>query len=160
MLIVAILGPGTLTPTLAAIVVSIPLFARVVRAAALSEREKEYVLASRALGSPPGRIMARTLLPAVLPVILVQAAIVAALSVQLEASLSFLGLGVRPPTPSLGAMLQSARGFLYTSPTYGIFPGLFLALITMAFLIVANALGARTQRGAEVLPLPESGARS
>lgn len=141
MLIVAILGPGTETPTLAAVIVSIPLFARVARATTLSEREKEYVLAARALGASPFRIMSRTVLPAIFPVIRVQAAIVAALAVQLEASLSFLGMGVRPPTPSLGAMLQTARGFVYAAPTYGVFPGVFLVLITMALLVVANALG-------------------
>jgi len=145
MSIVAILGPSTETPTLAAIVVSIPLFARVARASTLSEREKEYVLAARALGAPPFRIMFRTILPAILPVVRVQAAIVAALAVQLEASLSFLGMGVRPPTPSLGAMLQTARGFVYTAPTYGVFPGVFLVLITMALLVVANTLGRQSQ---------------
>jgi peptide/nickel transport system permease protein len=85
--------------------------------------------------------MFRTLFPSVLPVIRVQAAIVAALAVQLEASLSFLGMGVRPPTPSLGAMLQTARGFVYSAPTYGVFPGVFLVLITMALLVVASTLG-------------------
>jgi peptide/nickel transport system permease protein len=141
MSIVAVLGPSTETPTLAAIIVSIPLFARVARAATLSEREKEYVLAARALGASRFRIMFRTILPTIFPVIRVQAAIVAALAVQLEASLSFLGMGVRPPTASLGGMLQAARGFVYIAPTYGVFPGVFLVLITMALLVVANTLG-------------------
>jgi peptide/nickel transport system permease protein len=141
MCIVAIIGPGTTTPTLAAVVVSIPLFARVARAAALTEREKEYVLAAQALGASPGRILVRTVLPAILPTIRVQAAIAAALAVQLEASLSFLGMGVRPPTPSLGAMLQTARGFVYSSASYGIFPGIALVIIIMALLMIANSLG-------------------
>ena len=145
MSIVAILGPSTVTPTIAAIIVSIPLFARIARARTLSEREKEYVLASRALGAPPFRIMFRTILPSITGVIYVQAAIVAALAVQLEASLSFLGMGVRPPTPSLGGMLQTASSFIYTAPTYGVFPGLMLVVITTALLIVANRLGRHSE---------------
>ena len=94
MIVVAIFGASKISPTAAAILITMPLFARVVRGAVLSERNKEYVLASRALGAGTMRLLARTLLPTVMPLILVQAAVAAALAVQLEAGLSFLGMGV------------------------------------------------------------------
>ncbi|MCU1488603.1 MAG: transporter permease protein [Acidimicrobiaceae bacterium] len=140
MTIVAIVGPSTATPVLATIVVSIPLFARVARASTLVERQKEYVLAARALGASSVRIMVRQILPAIMPVLRVQAAIAGALAVQLEASLSFLGMGVRPPTPSLGAMLNTARQYLSQSWSYGVFPGLGLFLIIMLLLMLANSM--------------------
>ena len=93
LIIVVILGPGTITPALAGVVVTLPLFARVARGSTLAEREKPYVLATRALGARQTRIIFRTLLPAIVPVIVVQAAIAAAFAILLEASLSFLGLG-------------------------------------------------------------------
>ncbi|MCU1494257.1 MAG: transporter permease protein [Acidimicrobiaceae bacterium] len=140
MTIVAIVGPSTATPVLATIVVSVPLFARVARASTLVERQKEYVLAARALGASSGRIMARQILPAIMPVLRVQAAIAGALAVQLEASLSFLGMGVRPPTPSLGAMLNTARQYLSQSWSYGVFPGLGLFGIIMLLIMLANSM--------------------
>ena len=140
MSIVAIVGPSTETPILAAIVVSVPFFARVSRAATLAEREKEYVLAARALGQSPVPIVIRQVLPAISGVLRVQAAIVGALAVQLEASLSFLGMGVRPPTPSLGAMLNAALQYLNQSWAYAVFPGLALMLIIALLLVLANAM--------------------
>ena len=143
MIIVGILGPSTLTPLIAAVAAFFPLFGRVIRSSALVERNKEYVLASRALGARPRRILLRTLLPTVLPVVYVQAAIVAAVSVQLEASLSFLGVGVPPPTPSLGSMLSEAEGFVSIAPLYAVFPGLALAVLIGGLVLFANALGSR-----------------
>jgi len=140
MSIVAIVGPSTETPILAAIIVSIPFFARVSRAATLAEREKEYVLAARALGQSSVPIIIRQILPAISGVLRVQAAIVGALAVQLEASLSFLGMGVRPPTPSLGAMLNAALQYLNQSWAYGVFPGLALMLVIGLLLALANAM--------------------
>ena len=86
-IIVVILGPGTITPALAGVVVTLPLFARVARGSTLAEREKPYVLATRALGARQTRIIFRTLLPAIVPVIVIQAAIAAAFAILLEASL-------------------------------------------------------------------------
>jgi peptide/nickel transport system permease protein len=143
MIVVAIFGASKTTPIAAAIFVTIPLFARVVRGSVLAERSKEYVIAAQALGASPGRILLRTLLPAVLPVVLVQAAIAGALAVQLEAGLSFLGIGVPPPNPSLGSMLFSAKGFLYNAPLYGVFPGVALTLLVGALVVLSNALEAR-----------------
>ena len=143
MLVVAIFGASTLSPMAAAIIITIPLFARVVRGAVLTERNKEYVTSSRALGASSTRILLRTLLPAVLPIVYIQAAIAASLAIQLEAGLSFLGLGVPPPNPSLGSMLFSAKGFLYNSPMYAVFPGIAITIVVGALIVFANALEAR-----------------
>jgi peptide/nickel transport system permease protein len=155
MIIVGILGPSVLTPLIAAVVAFFPLFGRVIRSSALVERNKEYVLASRALGASPRRILLRTLLPTVLPVVYVQAAIVAAVSVQLEASLSFLGVGVPPPTPSLGSMLSEAEGFVSIAPFYAIFPGLALAIVIGGLVVFANGLGSR--QAVNIVELEEFG---
>jgi peptide/nickel transport system permease protein len=143
MLVVAIFGASTLSPTIAAILITIPLFARVVRGSVLAERSKEYVTASRALGGSSSHVLFRTLLPSVLPVVYVQAAIAASLAIQLEAGLSFLGLGVPPPNPSLGGMLFASKGFLYNSPMYAVFPGIAITIVVGALIVFANALEAR-----------------
>jgi peptide/nickel transport system permease protein len=146
LVIVVLLGPGTTTPALAAVVVTLPLFARVARGSTLSEREKPYVLATRALGASQKRIILRTVFPAILPVIVVQAAIAAAFAILLEASLSFLGLGVRPPTPSLGAMVQDAQAYAYSDATYAIFPGVALAIVVGLFIALGNAIESPSTR--------------
>jgi peptide/nickel transport system permease protein len=159
MMIVAIFGASVLTPLVAAVVVFFPLFGRVIRASTLVERNKEYVLASRALGASTRRILLRTLLPSVLPVVWVQGAIVAAVAVQLEASLSFLGVGVPPPTPSLGSMLYSAQGFFGNAPLYGVFPGLALAVLIGGLVLFANALGSRESVSVTKLEIGQSESR-
>jgi ABC-type dipeptide/oligopeptide/nickel transport system permease subunit len=146
LVIVVLLGPGTITPALAAVVVTLPLFARVARGSTLAEREKSYVLATRALGASQRRIIFRTIFPAILPVIVVQAAIAAAFAILLEASLSFLGLGVRPPTPSLGAMVQDAEAYAYSDATYAIFPGITLGIIVGLFIALGNTLESPSTR--------------
>lgn len=157
MIIVAISGASVFTPLLAAVVVFFPLFGRVIRAAALVERNKEYVLASRALGASSRRILLRTLLPSVMPVVWVQGAIVAAVAVQLEASLSFLGVGVPPPTPSLGSTLFSAQGYVGAAPLYGVFPGVALAVLIGALVLFANALESRESVSVTKLEIGLSG---
>ena len=132
----AIIGPSSLTPMFATTVISIPLFARMVRGSALAESQKEYVTASRVSGASNLRIMMRTLLPSLRGIILVQAAIVGALAIQVEASLSFLGLGVPPPAPSLGGMVFSSLAFVRNSPLYGLFAGIALVLIIGSFMLL------------------------
>jgi peptide/nickel transport system permease protein len=85
-------------------------------------------------------IMTRTLLPNALPPLLVQVAISATWAVQLEAGLSFLGLGVKPPTPSWGQMLNISRGYLYRAPWYGLYPGIALMLLVLSLNVLADSL--------------------
>ena len=145
--LLTVLGQGFLTSTVAVTVVSVPAFARLMRASVLSEKEQDYVLASRSMGARPARIMAGTLLPNCLAPIIVQAGFIATWAVLLEASLSFLGLGAKPPQPSWGEMLSTSKAYLYRAPWYGIFPGIALTLSVLAFFTLGEAAQRRLGRG-------------
>jgi peptide/nickel transport system permease protein len=140
--LIAVLGQGWINGALAVTIVSIPAFARLTRASVLTQKQLEYVLAARTSGASSWRIMLRTLLPNCLGPLIVQAAFVATWAILLEAALSFLGLGVRPPTPSWGQMLSAGKTHLYRAWWYGFFPGLALTLVVLSF----NAIGETAQR--------------
>jgi dipeptide transport system permease protein len=108
----------------------------------MQEKVREYVIAARTIGAGTPRILFRTILPNCLGPLLVQAAFVATWAILLEASLSFLGLGVSPPTPSWGQMLSAGKTNLYRAWWYGFFPGLALTLVVLSL----NTLGETTQR--------------
>jgi ABC-type dipeptide/oligopeptide/nickel transport system permease subunit len=135
--LVAVLGQGTANAAIAVAVVSVPGFARLTRASTLAQKQLDYVAAARAIGASHGRIMIRTVLPNCLGPLVVQAALAAATAILLEAALSFLGLGVKPPTPSWGQMLSTGKDFLYRAPWYGLYPGVALTLVVLAL----NRLG-------------------
>ena len=138
--LIAVLGQGAVNGMIAVIIVSIPAFARLVRASTLQQKEMEYVEASRVIGASHLRIMLRTVLPNCLAPLLVQVAINATWAVLLEAALSFLGLGVQPPTPSWGQMLNVSRNYLYRAPWYGLFPGVFLTMLVLSLNTVSDWL--------------------
>ncbi len=138
--ILAILGPGSMTAMLAVAIVNIPAFARLTRANVLVEKEKDYVMASRAVGSRPGRILFRSILPNVMATLLVQITVSIAGAILLEAALSFLGLGTPLPAPSWGSMLSIGRGYLGQAPWYGIFPGLAITLLVMGLYLLGDGL--------------------
>lgn len=138
--LIAVLGQSVVNSTIAVIVVSIPAFTRLVRAVVLQQREMEYVEAARMVGASDWWIMTRTILPNALPPLFVQMAINATWAVQLEAGLSFLGLGVKPPNPSWGQMLNASRDYLYRAPWYGVFPGIFLLLLVLSLNVLADSL--------------------
>jgi peptide/nickel transport system permease protein len=138
--IIAVLGPGALNAVLAVAVVSIPAFARIARASTLALKEREFVLAARAMGGGPGYLVFRTILPNALSPLLVQATVAAAYAILLEAALSFLGLSTRPPEPSWGSMLNTGRSFLYQAPWYGLFPGLVLTATVLSLNGIADGL--------------------
>ena len=140
MAVVAILGPGTLTTTIAIGIVYIPVFARVTRASVLSVREEVYVRASRSLGAGPGRLIARHVLPNVSAPIIVQTSLSLAFAILSEASLSFLGLGVQPPDPSWGRMLFDARAFFLDAWWMSVFPGLAVFVTVLACNLLGDAL--------------------
>jgi peptide/nickel transport system permease protein len=140
MAVVAVLGPNSLDAIIAVGIVSIPAFLRLARASALSQREKEYVEASRAMGAHAHYIVFRTILPNCYAPIIVQMTVAAAQAILLEAALSFLGLGTIPPDPSWGAMLNTGRSFLNQAPWYAIFPGLTLTILILALNFLADAL--------------------
>ena len=138
--IVAVLGPTLLNVLLALTVIGWVGYARLVRGQALRAREFDYVQASRALGAGTGRILWRHIVPAVIPAVVVQATLGMAGAIVGEASLSFLGLGVQPPTPSWGTMLNGGRAHLLDAPHLTIFPGLAIASLVLGFNFLGDAL--------------------
>ena len=140
--LIAVLGQGWTNGAIAVTIVSIPAFARLTRASTLSQKRLDYVLAAKTIGASPARVMFRTILPNCLGPLLVQAAFVATWAILLEAALSFLGLGVKPPTPSWGQMLSQGKTHLYRAWWFGFFPGLALTLVVLAL----NTIGDTTQR--------------
>jgi peptide/nickel transport system permease protein len=138
--ILAVLGPGSLNAILAIAIVNIPAFGRLTRANVLVEKNKDYVDAARAVGSRPQRIIFRNILPNVVSTLLVQITVSLAAAVLLESALSFLGLGTPLPAPSWGSMLSIGRGYLTIAPWYGIFPGLAITLMVMGFYLLGDGL--------------------
>ncbi len=149
-LMVAVLGPSLRNAMLAIGIGFIPSFARITRANTLSLREKEFVESSRALGAGPWRIMLRTILPNTMSPIIVQASLVMSYAILIEASLSFLGLGIQPPTPSWGYMLVAGREFITIAWWLTTFPGLAIFLIVLSWNFIGDgireALDPRQQR--------------
>lgn len=139
-IIIVILGASALNVAVAVAFAHTPLITRLVRAEVLRERERDYVQAARALGAAQGRILFRHLLPNTAGVIVVQIATSLAVAILLEAALSFLGLGTRPPAPSWGAMLRDAQTYLRQAPWYALAPGVALTLLIVGINFFADAL--------------------
>jgi peptide/nickel transport system permease protein len=137
---VAFLGPSLNNLILALALIGWVGYARLVRGQVLKVREFDFVTAARAIGSSDARIIFRHILPNAIQPLIVQASLGMAGAVLAEASLSFLGLGVPPPTPSWGAMLNDARSYLNVAPHLLIFPGLAVMLTVMAFNFVGDGL--------------------
>jgi len=129
----ALLGATVLNLVLVIALSSWMTVARVVRAEVLRTRELEFVLAARALGCSPLRILARHVVPQSVPSITVAATLGVAFAVLLESSLSFLGLGVQPPAASWGNMLSGARGYLRTVPGLAVYPGLLIFMTVLCY---------------------------
>ena len=139
-LMVAILGPSLRNAMLAIAVAFIPGFARITRANTLSLREKEFVESARAIGGGPLRIMFRTILPNTVSPIIVQASLGMSYAILFEASLSFLGLGIQPPTPSWGYMLSASREFITLAWWLSTFPGLAIFLVVIAWNFIGDGI--------------------
>jgi peptide/nickel transport system permease protein len=138
--IVAFLGPSLANLILALALAGWVNYARLVRAQVLSVKEREYVQAARSLGASDLHLMFRHILPNILQPLLVQAAVGMAAAVLAEATLSFLGLGIQPPTPTWGAMLNDARSHLFESPYLMFFPAIALALCVFSFNLIGDGL--------------------
>jgi peptide/nickel transport system permease protein len=138
--IVTFLGPGLINALLAIGIVSIPSYARVVRASVLSVREMDYVSASRALGGDMSQILFRRILPNALTPLIVQGTLGIASAILDAAALSFLGLGAQPPIPEWGAMLGAERNQVFTAPHLVFLPGAAIALTVLAFNLLGDGL--------------------
>jgi peptide/nickel transport system permease protein len=138
---VAFRGPGIFNLVLALSLGGWVGYARLVRAQVLAAREREYVEAARALGATDLRVITRHILPNIIQPIVVQAAIGMAGAILAEATMSFLGLGVPPPTASWGAMLNDGRAHLFDSPHLVIFPAMAVMLAVLSFNFIGDTLG-------------------
>lgn len=136
----AVLGPSLRNVLLALCAIGWTGYARLVRAEVLAWREREFVGAAIALGARPARIVWRHIIPQLLSPLLVQATFGMAGVIVAEASLSFLGLGVQPPTPSWGAMVNEGRSFLLIAPHVALFPGLALMLTVLGLNFLGDGL--------------------
>lgn len=134
------LGSTLFNVILALAVVRMPVFARLVRGETLSVREKDYVLAAMAIGASKYRIMIRHILPNLSTIIITQAAISIGLAIFTEASLSFLGMGVPPPTPSWGRMLREGYTYLEIAPWASLIPGAVLFVAVLGFNFLSDGL--------------------
>ncbi|WP_343553395.1 ABC transporter permease [Pantoea sp.] len=136
----AFLGPSLSNAMIAIGLSAMPIFARLTRGQVIAIRHEEYIDGARAIGLPDRWIILRYVLPNVLSPILVQATLAIASAIITEASLSFLGLGQQPPSPSWGAMLNTAKGFLEQAPWMSIFPGLAIFLTVQGFNLLGDGL--------------------
>lgn len=138
--IVTVLGPGLINALLAIGIVSIPAYARVVRASVLSVREMDYVSATRALGGNTYQILFKRILPNALTPLIVQGTLGIATAILDAAALSFLGLGAQPPTPEWGSMLGAERNQVFTAPHLVFYPGLAIMLTVLSFNLLGDGL--------------------
>lgn len=138
--LVAVLGPSFRNVILAISIGYIPLFARTARAPAMSETRKDYVAAARAIGAGDFRIAIRHVAINCVAIIITRATINVSYAILAEAGLSFLGLGVPPPTPAWGRMLNEARTYIELYPYMAIFPGLAITLLVLGFNLLGDGL--------------------
>jgi peptide/nickel transport system permease protein len=138
--IVSVLQTGIVSVMIAVGVTGIPVYARLTRGTTLGLKEMEYVSAARCLGAKAGRILWRHLLPNALAPIIVQTSLGAGQAILVAAALSFLGLGVQPPTPEWGAMLSRGRTYVTFAPHLVAFPGLAIAALVLGFNLLGDGL--------------------
>lgn len=138
--VVAVLGPGITTTILAIGIVYTPIFARVSRASTLSVRVEPYVAVSRTMGTGHGYILRRHILPNIAGPLIVQTSLSLAFAILSEAALSFLGLGIQPPQPSLGRMIFDSQGFVTLAWWMAVFPGIAIFVAVLAFNLFGDGL--------------------
>jgi len=138
--IVAVLGSNIFNVMLAIAVTSFPHYARLVRGQVLAVREYDYVLAVRSVGARDGRIIFRHIMPNVISPVLVQASLGVGFAIMAEAGLSFLGLGIQPPTPTWGSMIQVGFQYLETAPWLVMAPGTMIFMAVLGFNLLGDGL--------------------
>ena len=137
---IAILGPGSVIAAIAIAVIYLPILARVMRTSTLIVSRNDFVAGSRARGASHLRVMVAHVAPNAIGPVVVQASVLSAFALQLEAGLSFLGLGTQPPTPSLGGMLADGREVLIQAPWVEIYPGLAIVVAVLGFTFLGEGL--------------------
>lgn len=140
LLVITILGTGTIPLIVAIVVNSFPGFARISHASTLTVQHREYIEAARAVGAGDGRIMVRHILPNIIPPLIVMGSLRMATALLTVSGLSFLGLGIQPPLPEWGGMLAQGRVYLTSHPHVVFFPGMMLLLATLGFNLLGDGL--------------------
>jgi len=140
LMVLAVLGAGLSKMILAIGIVLSPTFARVAHSATLAVKENEYVEAARAIGAGRFRIIRRHIMPNILGEVVVLASIWTATAIRVEANLSFIGLGVAPPTPAWGSMIRQGTHHLANAPWVSLFPGLAILITVLAFNLLGDGL--------------------
>jgi peptide/nickel transport system permease protein len=138
--VVSALGPGVLNTTLAVGIWAMPAFTRIVRASVMSLKGLDYIQAARAMGAPTWVILLRHILPNFMPTLIVYSTLYMASAILVEAALSFLGLGVQPPTASWGLMVATGRDFMLSAPHITTIPGLAIMLAVLGFNLLGDGL--------------------
>lgn len=138
--VVAILGPGLTNAMIAIAIWTLPSYARITRAAALSVRQEAYVEAAKAVGQGDVRILLRHVLPNCLSPIIIQSSLRIGAAIVAVAALSFLGFGAQPPTPEWGAMLNSGRAYLRSAPHIVTYPGVAILLVVLGFNLLGDGI--------------------
>jgi peptide/nickel transport system permease protein len=140
LVVVVILGRGLSNVLYAVAIPAIPIYARLMRVGVLSVKEQQYVQAARAVGVQTGRLLGRHILPACVPPLLAQATLGVGTAILEAAGLSFLGLGVQPPTSEWGAMIAQGRSAIFAAPYIMLFPGLALIVTILGFNLLGDGL--------------------
>lgn len=138
--IVTVLGPGLINALIAISIVTIPAYARVIRSSVLSVKEQDFIMADRALGVPPMRILFRDVLPNAITPLIVQGTLGIGTAIVEVAALSFLGLGAQPPTPEWGLMVSAERNQVFTAPFLIFIPGVAIAMAVLGFNLLGDGL--------------------
>lgn len=143
-IITGVLGPELQNLVLALSIVYMPVFFRIARAGALAESQRPYIEAARSVGLHQAAILRRHLVRNVAPLLLTQYMILFPLILQIQAALGFLGLGVQPPTPDWGALLEQGKDNILFAPWMSVFPGLAVLMTAFALILIGRSLQART----------------
>lgn len=134
------IGPGTTSILVTVVLVNVPLFGRLTRSAVQAQRARDYVVAAEVVGAGRVRVLLRHILPNALDALIVQAALSLSMAVFIEGAMSFVGIGVRPPSPSLGSLLRTSVNFLDQNPWYALGPIVVVTALVLSFNLVADGL--------------------
>ena len=133
-------GPGLTAIVVTVVLVNVPLFGRLTRSAVNAQRSRDYVVAAEVVGARPTRVLLRHILPNALDALIVQAALSLSTAVFIEGAMSFVGIGIRPPSPSLGSLLRTSTNFLSQNPWYALGPIIVVTLLVLGFNLIADGL--------------------
>jgi peptide/nickel transport system permease protein len=138
--VVSAIGPGILNTTIAVGIWAIPGFARIIRASVITIKKADYIQAAKAIGASDARIIFNHIIPNFISPVIVYSTLYMANAILIEAALSFLGLGVQPPTPSWGLMVSSGRDFLLSAPHIATLPGIAIMITVLGFNLLGDGL--------------------